>query len=81
MKDSTVPAMDKERLPQTIAEMVHALHADDDILLSISSDISGDGSYGEDWLVVTDQYLLTFAANALKPTHDLRIDKLDKISV
>ena len=81
MKDSTVPAMDKERLPQTIAETVHALHADDDILISIGSDISGDGSYGEDWLVVTDQYLLTFAADALKPTHDLRIDKLDKISV
>ena len=72
--------MEKERLPKNIATAVRGLHSDEEILISVSSDITGSGTYGEEWLIVTDKHLLTFSADASQPSHNLPIAKIDKIS-
>jgi ATP-binding cassette subfamily B protein len=72
--------MEKERLPQNIANAVRGQHPDEDILISISSDITGSGSYGEEWLIVTDKHLLTFSADTSQPSQNLAISKIKKIS-
>lgn len=72
--------MEKERLPKNIANAVRDQHPDEGILISVSSDITGSGTYGEEWLIVTDKHLLTFAADASQPSHNLPIAKINKIS-
>ena len=71
--------MEIERLPGDLLRVVRELHPDDEVLIAISSDITGNGTYGEDWLVVTDQHILTFSADNKQPSHDLRVDRLDKV--
>jgi ATP-binding cassette subfamily B protein len=72
--------MENDRLPSDMADAVRAAHDGEDILIAISSDITTDGTFGEDWLVVTRNHLLSFAAGSRQPAHDLRIDKLEKLS-
>ena len=72
--------MEKERLPQNIADAVRAQHPGEDILISVSSDITRRGTYGEEWLIVTDKHLLTFSADASQPSHELPIDGLRTVS-
>lgn len=72
--------MEKERLPQTIADAVKGLHPTEKILISVSTDITGTGTYGEEWMIVTDKHLLTFDAHASEPSHDLLLTSITSIA-
>lgn len=57
--------MERERLPDKLKEKLRQNFPDEEILIALSSDITGRGMYGEEWLVVTGKKLLVFSVDGL----------------
>ena len=71
--------MEKDQLPQPIAEAVAARYPDEPIRLAISSDIAQHGQYGTEWLVATGGHLLVFPGDAATATHDITLADLEEL--
>jgi len=53
--------MEKERLPGTLRELIGETYPGEELRIVLGSDMTRDGAYGEEWLVVTDHRLLVVA--------------------
>ncbi|MBT3294021.1 MAG: ATP-binding cassette domain-containing protein [Verrucomicrobia bacterium] len=71
--------MERDKLPQPIAEAVAARYPDEPIRLAISSDIAHHGQYGTEWLVATGGHLLVFPGDSATATHDLALSDLEEL--
>jgi ATP-binding cassette subfamily B protein len=68
-----------ERLPGSLEETLGATNGGrDDLVIAVATDLSRDGTFGEEWLVVTKDRLLVFEANGTgpKPRLDLPLAEL-----
>lgn len=76
-----------EEIPEEIkAELAKQIRADEELKIALSTDITLDGSYGEDWLLATEKKLLAFNKNGktepevfqvpLKEVDELEVRKL-----
>ena len=63
-----------EEVPEEVRTGLHGLmEPDEEIRLSVSTDIKFDGSYGSSWLLATARNLFAFCPNGGGPPHTVKI--------
>ncbi|MFH1074297.1 MAG: hypothetical protein V1752_04325 [Candidatus Firestonebacteria bacterium] len=58
--------MEKEKLPSYLKETIKNNLHEEKLLLVLSSDIKSNGSFGEEWLVVTNKKLFVYSEKGEK---------------
>ena len=66
------PLSTTEDVPELLKEQAEALlETSEDIKVSVSTDLRFDGTYGKDWLLITNRRLIAFNQNGALG-HDMR---------
>lgn len=69
-----------ETMPPEIAEKCrHLIGLDERVRISVATDMTMDGSYGERWLVATDERLLVLSRDGDHETADLPIKEIKSV--
>ena len=73
-----------EEVPEALQDQLdHLLVGEEDIRIAISTDLRFDGTYGKDWVLVTDKRLLVFNQNGA-PTPEVQnitLETIDQIEI
>ena len=72
--------MESEKIPVHIREKIKQVLRQDKLLLVIGSDIKYDGSFGVEWLVVTENKLLVFSDTG-KVLHAIKIKEIKEVEI
>ncbi|OGF47415.1 MAG: hypothetical protein A2452_02720 [Candidatus Firestonebacteria bacterium RIFOXYC2_FULL_39_67] len=72
--------MEKEKLPSYLREIVKSNLREEKLLIVLSSDIKADGSFGEEWLIVTNKKLFVYSDKGEK-LQTLKLSELKEVEV
>ena len=82
-KQSYEPLTTMEEVPERLKEQAEALfETGEEIKVAVSTDLRFDGTYGKDWLLVTNRRLIAFNQNGALGHHmrEVPLTRLLKIS-
>jgi hypothetical protein len=63
----------QETLPQALAETLGALNGGGEIVVAAATDLTLQGTFGEEWLVVTKDRLFVYPINGARPAPRLEL--------
>ncbi len=75
--------MEREKLPQDIKKKLETDFPDEQMLIILSSDITHEGVYGIEWLVVTDKRVLVFSekSNNVSALFSTKLESIEQIDL
>jgi ATP-binding cassette subfamily B protein len=71
-------------IPDKVREIIQRYHPGEEIIISLSSDITGHRRYGAEWLVVTNKNALVYCIDDkgdIVPCHDIPLPSLKKARI
>ena len=72
--------MEDEKIPGNIREKIKKELRHGKILLTLNTDIKYDGSFGEEWLIVTDKNMLVFSGTG-QVLHSVRLKEVKEVEI